>query len=82
MTILPKVGFKYLYLTSEDKTTLDESDDGKSVVTEKVVENGETRYVIKSIVGKEDGLGVECLKGSGLIAGSTSRAYKDIFTIM
>jgi acetyl-CoA carboxylase/biotin carboxylase 1 len=27
------------------------------------------------------GLGVECLKGSGLIAGETSRAYDDIFTI-
>jgi acetyl-CoA carboxylase / biotin carboxylase 1 len=28
-----------------------------------------------------DGLGVENLKGSGLIAGETSRAYDKIFTI-
>ncbi|RKP28593.1 carboxyl transferase, partial [Metschnikowia bicuspidata] len=34
-----------------------------------------------SIIGMEEGLGVECLKGSGLIAGATLRAYKDIFTI-
>jgi acetyl-CoA carboxylase/biotin carboxylase 1 len=33
------------------------------------------------IIGREDGLGVENLRGSGLIAGETSRAYEDIFTM-
>lgn len=78
---IPEKGFKYLYLTSEDKATIDEAGNGKTLVTERVVENGKERHIITSIVGAEDGLGVECLKGSGLIAGATSRAYKDIFTI-
>lgn len=77
----PEKGFKYLYLNSEDKATIDEAGNGKTIVTERVVENGSERHVITSIVGAENGLGVECLKGSGLIAGATSRAYKDIFTI-
>ncbi|CUM66038.1 uncharacterized protein PRCAT00003692001 [Priceomyces carsonii] len=77
----PDQGFKYLYLSPQDINILDEAGNSNAVVTEKVFEDGEERYVIKSIVGKEDGLGVECLRGSGLIAGSTSKAYKDIFTI-
>ena len=32
-------------------------------------------------VGEEDGIGVECLSGSGLIAGETSCAYNDIVTM-
>ena len=74
-------GFSYLYLSEEDMAELEKTGKSGSVITSKVVEEGETRYVIETIVGMEDGLGVECLKGSGLIAGATSRAYKDIFTI-
>ncbi|CAK7905934.1 acetyl-CoA carboxylase [[Candida] anglica] len=77
----PEKGFRYLYLTSEDRKVIDEDGKGETVITERSVEDGEERHVIKSIIGAEDGLGVECLKGSGLIAGATSRAYKDIFTI-
>lgn len=77
----PEKGFSYLYLTADDLKAL--AADGKEdvVVTERIVEDGQERFVIKSIIGAEDGLGVECLKGSGLIAGATSRAYQDIFTI-
>jgi acetyl-CoA carboxylase/biotin carboxylase 1 len=73
-------GFKYLYLTREMKERFE---DGKNrgVITEKITEDGEERYKIITIIGTEDGLGVECLKGSGLIAGETSKAYEDIFTI-
>lgn len=39
------------------------------------------RYVITDIIGEEPDLGVENLMGSGLIAGATSRAYDDIFTL-
>ncbi|ODV78179.1 acetyl-coenzyme-A carboxylase [Suhomyces tanzawaensis NRRL Y-17324] len=78
---VPEKGFKYLYLTPEDMKAITDSGKGHTVVAERSVEEGQERYVIKSIVGAEDGLGVECLKGSGLIAGATSRAYKDIFTI-
>ena len=76
----PESGFRYLYLTPEMKKRFE---DGKSrdVITEKITEDGEERHRITTIVGAEDGLGVESLKGSGLIAGATSRAYEDIFTI-
>ncbi|MCJ1388280.1 acetyl-coenzyme-A carboxylase [Xylographa bjoerkii] len=76
----PEAGFKYLYLTPEMKQRFE---DGKikHVITERVKEGEEERYKITTIIGAEDGLGVECLRGSGLIAGATSRAYEDIFTI-
>ncbi|KAK2762604.1 acetyl-coenzyme-A carboxylase [Arachnomyces sp. PD_36] len=76
----PEAGFDYLYLTPETKKRFE---DGKikHVITEPVNEGGEERHKITTIIGAQDGLGVECLKGSGLIAGVTSRAYEDIFTI-
>ena len=76
----PEAGFRYLYLTPEIKKRFE---DGKTkhVVTEKIMDGGEERHKITTIIGAEDGLGVECLKGSGLIAGVTSKAYEDIFTI-
>jgi acetyl-CoA carboxylase/biotin carboxylase 1 len=73
-------GFDYLYLTEEVHRQLEEAGRGE-VITERIVENGEVRHKITTIVGAQDGLGVECLRGSGLIAGATSRAYEDIFTI-
>lgn len=77
----PSKGFEYLYLTAESMQELKSQGKENIAITERIVENGEERYIIKAIIGAEDGLGVECLKGSGLIAGATSRAYKDIFTI-
>ncbi|GAB1734479.1 hypothetical protein NU195Hw_g9565t1 [Hortaea werneckii] len=76
----PEAGFEYLYLTPEKKQRFEDGS-VKSVITEEINVNGEVRHKITTIVGAEDGLGVECLKGSGLIAGATSRAYEDIFTI-
>ncbi|KAK9465746.1 acetyl-CoA carboxylase [Lipomyces arxii] len=73
-------GFKYLYLTPAIFNGMSDAM-RKTVMTERVVEDGEERYMITTIIGAEDGLGVECLRGSGLIAGATSKAYKDIFTI-
>ncbi|KAK7755343.1 acetyl-coenzyme-A carboxylase [Diatrype stigma] len=69
-------GFKYLYLDDEAKKRFE-----NDVITEEVTEDGETRHKITAVVGAEDGLGVECLRGSGLIAGATSKAYNDIFTV-
>ncbi|AMD21457.1 HER178Cp [Eremothecium sinecaudum] len=77
----PAKGFKYLYMRPETMEKLKNQGKEHVVLTEHVVENGETRHVLKAIIGSEEGLGVECLRGSGLIAGATSRAYKDIFTI-
>ena len=73
----PEAGFKYLYLTPEKRKTIKASD----VQTQKITDDGEERHQITTVVGAKDGLGVECLRGSGLIAGATSKAYEDIFTI-
>ncbi|KAI9509668.1 acetyl CoA carboxylase [Russula earlei] len=75
----PEKGFDYLYLTHENYLKLQEKCAG-AVRTEEI-EDGERRHRITDIIGLQDGLGVESLKGSGLIAGETSRAYDDIFTI-
>ncbi|ODV90582.1 hypothetical protein CANCADRAFT_2313 [Tortispora caseinolytica NRRL Y-17796] len=78
----PAAGFQYLYLTPEVKEQIDTTyGKDKIVRTEEIIENGQTRHKIVTIIGKQNGLGVECLQGSGLIAGATSRAYEDIFTI-
>jgi acetyl-CoA carboxylase/biotin carboxylase 1 len=76
----PEAGFDYLYLTPEKYKHFV---DGKrnDVICERVDADGEKRFKITTIIGQEDGLGVESLRGSGLIAGETSRAYEDIFTI-
>ncbi|KAI0339517.1 hypothetical protein BDW22DRAFT_1361595 [Trametopsis cervina] len=76
----PEKGVDYIYLTHANYLKLQEKA-ADSVRTEEVEVNGERRYKITDIIGMQDGLGVECLKGSGLIAGDTSRAYDDIFTI-
>merc|ERR1711871_684976 len=73
----PLLGFDYLYLTEETYNSLKE---GTVQATEMVV-NGETRYVLDAIIGQVHGIGVENLRGSGLIAGETSRAYEETFTL-
>lgn len=39
------------------------------------------RYKITDIIGKDEGLGVENLRGSGMIAGESSLAYEEIITM-
>ncbi|XP_061381495.1 acetyl-CoA carboxylase isoform X1 [Danaus plexippus] len=74
----PERGFKYLYLSPEAYSRLGALN---SVKTELIDDEGESRYKITDIIGKEDGLGVECLRDAGLIAGETAQAYEDIVTI-
>ncbi|XP_043827164.1 acetyl-CoA carboxylase 2 isoform X2 [Dromiciops gliroides] len=74
----PCKGFKYLYLTPQDYTKISSLN---SVHCMHVEEEGESRYVITDIIGKDDGLGVENLRGSGTIAGESSLAYEEIITI-
>ena len=69
-------GVDYLYLTPEDHAKV-----ATSVITTPVLLHGQTVYRIDTIVGAQSDLGVENLAGSGLIAGETSRAYKDIVTL-
>ncbi|KAK3538673.1 hypothetical protein QTP86_012135 [Hemibagrus guttatus] len=74
----PYKGFKYLYLTPQDYTLISSTN---SIHCRHVEEGGESRYIITDIIGKEDGLGVENLRGSGMIAGESSQAYEEIITI-
>ncbi|XP_072972493.1 acetyl-CoA carboxylase 1-like isoform X1 [Typha angustifolia] len=73
----PERGFQYIYLTPEDYARI-----SSSVIAHEVkLESGETRWVLDTIVGKEEGLGVENLSGSGAIASAYSRAYMETFTL-
>ncbi|MEE6508200.1 hypothetical protein FKM82_019789 [Ascaphus truei] len=74
----PYKGFKYLYLTPQDYTRISSMN---SVHCEHVEDGGESRYVLTDIIGKEEGIGVENLRGSGTIAGESSLAYDEIITI-
>ncbi|KAM6049508.1 acetyl-CoA carboxylase 1 isoform 5-T6 [Chlamydotis macqueenii] len=74
----PYKGYKYLYLTPQDYKKVSALN---SVHCEHVEDNGESRYKITDIIGKEDGLGIENLRGSGMIAGESSLAYENIITI-
>eukprot|EP01127_Copromyxa_protea_P000151 TRINITY_DN10146_c0_g1_i1.p1 TRINITY_DN10146_c0_g1~~TRINITY_DN10146_c0_g1_i1.p1 ORF type:complete len:2150 (-),score=588.81 TRINITY_DN10146_c0_g1_i1:49-6171(-) len=69
----------YLYLDPKDYEELNKN---KQVVIATLInEGGEERYRITDVIGEKDGIGVENLQGSGMIAGETSRAYDSIFTI-
>lgn len=72
----PDKGFHYLYLTPTDYKKVEDS-----VRCEAMESNGELRYKIMDIIGKVDGIGVECLKYAGMIAGETSQAYNEVVTI-
>ncbi|XP_023378628.1 acetyl-CoA carboxylase 1 isoform X2 [Pteropus vampyrus] len=74
----PYKGYKYLYLTPQDYKRVSALN---SVYCEHVEDEGESRYKITDIIGKEDGIGVENLRGSGMIAGESSLAYDEIITI-
>jgi len=69
----PSKGFEYLYLTDEVYKALPEG----AVNVRKVSEGWE----LTDIIGTTEGIGVENLQGSGKIAGETSRAYDEIFTL-
>lgn len=69
----PTKGFDYLYLTDDDYKSLPEG----TVVAKQVPEG----WAITDIIGTNHGIGVENLRGSGMIAGETSKAYDEIFTL-
>lgn len=75
----PENGFEFLYVTASDYEKHFKRDN--TILVEEAVLNGEKIFKITDIIGEETDLGVENLKGSGLIAGETSAAYNDIFTM-
>merc|ERR1719247_3407646 len=52
-----------------------------SIGGEWITDEGEKRFKLDYIVGEKDGIGVENLRGSGLIAGETSQGYAETFTL-
>ncbi|RNF18848.1 acetyl-CoA carboxylase [Trypanosoma cruzi] len=74
---------EYLYLLPEDYEELMRLGVRLSVEPRQEKDgNGETRYVIRGIVGAPDEyLGVENLRGSGLVAGQMSKNYSEVPTI-
>lgn len=82
----PDKGYRYLYLTAGDYERIKrfDTETGEPIVKTELVVDEETKenhYKITDIMGKENGIGVENLKGSGLIVGETSLAYDEIPTI-
>lgn len=75
----PDKGFKYLYLSPDDFKKVSAMNSLQAELIDD--EGGCAHYKILTVIGQEDGIGVECLSGSGMIAGETSRAYDDIPTI-
>ena len=75
----PENGFDYLYVTKEEYESNFRGNN--QILVEPTVLEGKEVYKITDIIGAEPDLGVENLKGSGLIAGETSAAYNDIFTM-
>ncbi|KAN0062561.1 acetyl-coenzyme-A carboxylase [Thecaphora frezii] len=74
-------GFEYLYLDDEAQASVQTSAPGSVITKPLQAADGKTHHVITDIIGlSKNGLGVECLSGSGLIAGETSRARDEIFT--
>lgn len=78
----PSKGFDYLYLEEEDYKRFEEG----TVVAREVTSGGSKHYAIEAVIGSglkstAGGIGVENLQGSGLIAGETSRAYNEVFTL-
>ncbi|KAG8178328.1 hypothetical protein JTE90_026296 [Oedothorax gibbosus] len=74
----PDKGYKYLYLTPENFKKVGAMNSIHAVLIE---DEGESRYKITDVIGKEDGLGVKNLRWAGTIAGESSQAYKEIITI-
>ena len=71
-------GIHYLYLKPDDYAHISTTN---SVRTELITDDGELRHKIIDIIGKEESLGVENLRGSGMIAGETSQAYNEIVSV-
>lgn len=74
----PISGFDYLYLSEDDFLSLPKGTVEATAIT---TSSGELRYQLSAVIGLAYGIGVENLKGSGLIAGETSRAYEESFTL-
>ena len=76
----PENGFDFVFVEKEDFENFARGDNPQ-IKAEPATYEGREVFKVTDIIGKEPDLGVENLKGSGLIAGETSIAYKEIFTM-
>lgn len=76
----PTRGFEYLYLDDDGLAALNAKAAGAVTTEVSVATDGTNHHIITNIIGMQRGIGVECLSGSGLIAGETSQAVREIFT--
>jgi len=83
----PSRGFLYLYLSPEDYESLQALAEKEGAVLIKADPRpaprpgpdggpGEVQWVLSDVIGAEDGLGVECLSGSGAIASAYCKAFR------
>ena len=79
----PSKGFKYLYLSDADHARLiAKAGDRPTFKCEQAQDHkGQLHWRLTDVIGSEDGLGVECLSGSGVIASTFARAFREGFTI-
>jgi acetyl-CoA carboxylase/biotin carboxylase 1 len=80
----PTKGYEYLYLDDSDymRVVAGNRRLAESVRAEPIFSlSGEKRWIIKDIIGLEDGLGVENLSGSGAIGSTFCKAWREGFTI-
>ena len=70
----PENGFDYIYVTKEDYLGL--TAEKQNIIAEPITRDGQEVYRVTDIIGSEPDLGVENLKGSGLIAAQVA----DIFS--
>lgn len=73
-------GIDYLYLSQADYERLSKSNSIRAVPHPSGEASGEVHYRLVGIIGQRDGIGVENLHGSALVAGETSRAYAEVPT--
>lgn len=77
----PSKGFKYLYLSDADYRALTQGTGSATLRAQPLQAEGQKRWQLTDVVGAEDGLGVECLSGSGAIASAYARAFREGFTL-
>jgi len=72
----PEDGFQYLTVQCDGTDT----DDVLSQIESSPCPTSKNQHRIHAVIGKESDIGVENLVGSGLIAGETSAAYREVPT--
>eukprot|EP01117_Protostelium_nocturnum_P006363 TRINITY_DN2299_c0_g1_i1.p1 TRINITY_DN2299_c0_g1~~TRINITY_DN2299_c0_g1_i1.p1 ORF type:complete len:2212 (+),score=828.58 TRINITY_DN2299_c0_g1_i1:166-6801(+) len=75
---VPSKGYKFLYLNDADYKELNREGKPQAVKATQVESD---KWMITDVIGLKDGLGVENLQGSGMVAGETSLAYDETFTL-